>query len=65
MNLERIFAAIEAAEEHYDACPVCGEDFVDVDAIKANGGTLVFIHDDRGVFVDGCERNIAVSEIDV
>lgn len=44
------------AEEEYDTCPECDEDFEGVDMTGA--GDLYFIHEEKGSTVDGCTHEL-------
>ncbi len=49
------------AEEENEVCPECGGDFLDVD--MTGDGNLYFIHDEDGMFVDGCEVETEVTDV--
>lgn len=56
MDLIELHGRIDEAREEYDACPVCGEDFIDVDGTVSP--SLVFIHEETDTGVKGCDLPI-------
>lgn len=52
LSLPERLLLIEEAEEAYDECPECDAPLLDIDHTKGSG--VLFIHEQKGVLVDGC-----------